>query len=456
MPTPRRPAAADRRRWNELHAAYEAARAATRDYESQLRSGRYGWGDPSWRSWITKTERGKLERLEARADTIGDKIVDLLVRISPRGEAWLTGAPAWWIRERLTWEDAVRPADEPLSVVVPAPYGRTEGLRQEARAGDEPMTYEEAKRLRDDAEEQSKAASAVLRAFPRLANGLVPDAVKFSPEYRAAKARYDAAFAHERAVNEWFVKTFKEEIRAERAFRGRRLREPSIDSWQDYLAPGEARYVPAIVRPQMPDVVRRAAAAGMPPGTEYVGAGMTGVVFCAGATAFKVARDTRPIDHHLFEDEAEWLASTAAVPAVAPHVAHLRRFDPENLVIVRDCPHPDPDQSHWRWESKLHELHGFIERAMIPHGWTAPEFKPDSYVLTPHGPILVDASMPSRVGAVLAQYVEDVVSGARPLWTTRPHDLTFEVRREVGQTLTQAEADHLQAILERRWPEARW
>jgi hypothetical protein len=125
--------AADKRRWDDLHASYATAREAARAYESQLRS-RYGYSDSRWRSWITRTERTKLERLEARADKIGDKIVDLLVRISPRGEAWLTGAPAWWIREKLTWEDAIRPASEPMSVVVPAPYGSTEGLKESQMA----------------------------------------------------------------------------------------------------------------------------------------------------------------------------------------------------------------------------------------------------------------------------------------------------------------------------------
>ncbi len=89
------------------------------------------------------------------------------------------------------------------------------------RADSGSTTYAEAKRVVDAAEEESKAASDVLKTFPRLANGSVTDEVKFSPEYRAAKARYDAAFAHQRAVNAWFVKNFNKEIRAERASRGR-------------------------------------------------------------------------------------------------------------------------------------------------------------------------------------------------------------------------------------------
>lgn len=235
-----------------------------------------------------------------------------------------------------------------------------------------------------------------------------------------------------------------------------RLRD-EVDRWQDALVPGDARYVPAAVRAQMPDAVDRALAAGAPTPLEFMGAGMTGVVFCAGDVAYKVARDTRPIDHQFFEEEAEWLAAAARVPEVAPHVARFHDFDPANLVIVRDCPRADPEQSAWRYgEDKLFDLHRRIERAMVPNGWTAPEFKPDSYVLTVDGPVLVDASMPSRVGDELTRYVEDVVAGSRTLWRDSPTDLAFAVRREVGQkTLSKAEADRLEALIAERWPENR-
>jgi|SRR5580692_5773417 hypothetical protein len=93
--------------------------------------------------------------------------------------------------------------------------------RHTVRADRGSTTYAEAKRVVDAAEAESKAAGKVLDTFPKLANGLTPDAVKALPEYKAAKARYNAAFAHERAVNTWFVKNFHKEIRAERASRGR-------------------------------------------------------------------------------------------------------------------------------------------------------------------------------------------------------------------------------------------
>lgn len=126
--------AADRRRWDDLHAAYSIARDAYDQLEMQL-SLKYGGSNlSSWRSWIAKGERDKLERLRARLDKAGDKIYELLVRISPRGEAWLSGVPTWWVLNKLTWEDAVRPAGEPLSVEVPIAWGATQRLTESSQA----------------------------------------------------------------------------------------------------------------------------------------------------------------------------------------------------------------------------------------------------------------------------------------------------------------------------------
>lgn len=49
--------------------------------------------------------------------------------------------------------------------------------------------------------------------------GLTPDIVKEAPEWRAAKARVDKAFARLRSFNATFVKKFTKELRAERAAR---------------------------------------------------------------------------------------------------------------------------------------------------------------------------------------------------------------------------------------------
>lgn len=54
---------------------------------------------------------------------------------------------------------------------------------------------------RDDLEAEVRAAGAALKSFPKGAMGLTPDAVKASPEWKAAKNRYDRAFAALRAFN---------------------------------------------------------------------------------------------------------------------------------------------------------------------------------------------------------------------------------------------------------------
>lgn len=119
------PKAADRKRWDSLHASYLAAKQAADTLAVNMR---VKYSDKNWRTWSSRSERTKLEKLEAKRDKLGDKIFQLLLHISPRGEAWRTGAPVYWIYNNLSWEDAVRPTGEPLSVVVPAPYGNDRGL----------------------------------------------------------------------------------------------------------------------------------------------------------------------------------------------------------------------------------------------------------------------------------------------------------------------------------------
>jgi hypothetical protein len=84
--------------------------------------------------------------------------------------------------------------------------------------------FEEAKAEGALLEKEMAEAEAVIRAFPRGAMGLPPESVRLSPEYRAAKARTDKAFARLRAFNGVFVKRFAKELRAERDARAR-LRE---------------------------------------------------------------------------------------------------------------------------------------------------------------------------------------------------------------------------------------
>jgi hypothetical protein len=50
----------------------------------------------------------------------------------------------------------------------------------------------------------------------RIAMGIVPDHIRETPEYQTAKKAVDKNFAELRNFNQWFVKTFKKEIQADR------------------------------------------------------------------------------------------------------------------------------------------------------------------------------------------------------------------------------------------------
>lgn len=173
------------------------------------------------------------------------------------------------------------------------------------------------------------------------------------------------------------------------------------------------------------------------PGTNliYVGAGMTSLVFCDDAgRAYKVAR--RP--GHELEDEAEWLGVANQVPGLKARVAILYGYNPTLDIIVRSCPQPI-DRSRQR-RGKLWDLWREIGARIEPYGWTAPEFKEDSFVITRSGPVLVDAGFVHRTGRRLLVHIKEILSGKRPMRKgDRWSDLAFALRREVGITLTNAQ-----------------
>lgn len=78
------------------------------------------------------------------------------------------------------------------------------------------MTYLQAKDLSNALTADVKRFSAALDVFPKGPMGPTPEAVRVTPEYRAAKTAFDAAFKRLRAFNGQFVKVFAKEIRAER------------------------------------------------------------------------------------------------------------------------------------------------------------------------------------------------------------------------------------------------
>lgn len=87
-----------------------------------------------------------------------------------------------------------------------------------------PTTYEEALALKEAISKDSDAKGA---HFTKLCDahkggmGLTSDEFKKTPEYKKAKAEFDAAFAKERAINTWFLKNkeFKKRYQADRHLR---------------------------------------------------------------------------------------------------------------------------------------------------------------------------------------------------------------------------------------------
>jgi hypothetical protein len=72
---------------------------------------------------------------------------------------------------------------------------------------------------RDGLEAAAAEASRALNAIPGIGSGpmgLTPDAVKFSPAYRLARARYDKAAAELRAFAGMMSRNFPRELKAER------------------------------------------------------------------------------------------------------------------------------------------------------------------------------------------------------------------------------------------------
>jgi len=78
------------------------------------------------------------------------------------------------------------------------------------------MNYAIAKAAADQLNAEAKRLGRVLETYPRNAIGLVSDAVRVSPEYKADRAAFDKAFSELRKFNTWYVKAFKAEIRADR------------------------------------------------------------------------------------------------------------------------------------------------------------------------------------------------------------------------------------------------
>lgn len=191
------------------------------------------------------------------------------------------------------------------------------------------------------------------------------------------------------------------------------------------------RDVPERYADEIERAAERAVRSGASPELEYIGIGMTGVVFCDDGYAYKVARTT--YSKETLGEEAEWLATASQIPEVNDYVAGFIDWDRHEGVITRECVRGHGGT--WGASSKAAKIFDTVAPYMLAAGWTMPEFKEDSVVFDDAGRgKIVDASMASRVSNRLLAYVESVLEGRRnPRSIETLHDFAFYVRREFGQ-----------------------
>lgn len=87
-----------------------------------------------------------------------------------------------------------------------------------AKRNPSPLSWAEFRAERDRLMAENEAASRAWNALPGVSSGpmgLTPDAVKASPAYRAARARYEASHAALRAFNRAHAASFTKETARE-------------------------------------------------------------------------------------------------------------------------------------------------------------------------------------------------------------------------------------------------
>jgi hypothetical protein len=118
-------------------------------------------------------------------------------------------------RGRVNYATAMNWDEIPAVIVTPNETQQTPNARH-GRYTPNAMTFEEAKRVRDQLDAEVRRYSDELNRFPKGPMGRTPDSVTATPEWRSAKSGFDRAFRALRSFNESFTKQFRKELAAER------------------------------------------------------------------------------------------------------------------------------------------------------------------------------------------------------------------------------------------------
>jgi len=198
-------------------------------------------------------------------------------------------------------------------------------------------------------------------------------------------------------------------------------------------------YVPTALRMAETDfdideIINHVIEAGGAPPFTYAGYGMFGVVICdCRGLAYKHCRNDSNANIRVIEDEYEFLSACRVVLELRKHTARPRTRT--ETMLIRECVNGRPGS--WSDDERLTLLHNKYYEMRNVTGWTAPEFKEDSYIIEDgsNRAVLVDASMAMRIGPTLIQYITDILSGRRPIRGQRWRDLAFDVWHELQHGL---------------------
>lgn len=205
----------------------------------------------------------------------------------------------------------------------------------------------------------------------------------------------------------------------------------------------------AVLGDELEAAAVRAVKAGAGP-MEYMGAGAEGIVFCDGDTAYKAGRPGRGT----LALEAAFFEQANKIPGAREHVAKFKRYDEANDVLVRECVRGK--RLKWDQEDKVYNLSDALARVMAPYGFSAPERKPDSWVMVRgRGPTLIDGGFAHDRGQQLVKRVLDVLNKRRPAtgWQNRLSTLVAGVEHERERTIPSKIADRLIARLQAAEPQ---